>query len=177
MLGHMDDSMTDSPASAPDAWIVKVLPGSASELKDRLLRLAEASGTNLLILRADMTFGLDHITSALYHARKAFTEKRNSSDSLAMETLLYASGERQLSSAIGKMGVRDDTKEVVVIRLVGGEFSPEIGWKTLAQSDPEAGEERYLKFGISREELGTVRRELWPELVLEKVATVDIIKR
>ncbi len=173
----MNDSIADPPACAPEAWIVRVRPGSASELKDRLLRLAEASGTDLLVLRAEMTFGPDHITSALYHAKKAFDEKRNSSDSLAMETLLYASGERQLSSAIDKMGVGDDSEEVVVVRLVDGGFSPEEGWKPLAQWDTETVEERFLRFGISREELGTVRRERWAELVLEKVAAVDIIKR
>ena len=160
-----------------DSWLAHVMEGKAKLLKDELLESAETVGADILVLRGDMVFGPEHIASAAYHAKKAFDEGRNSSDSLAMETLLYASGERQLSSAIGKMGVDDRTSEVVVVRLSGDTFVPEEGWIPLQEAGAEAIHERLLMFGISHEELSTVPEERWPDLVLERVAAVDLIKR
>jgi tRNA threonylcarbamoyladenosine modification (KEOPS) complex Cgi121 subunit len=173
----MNGTKADSPALAPDAWFVKVGPGMAGPLMDRMLRIADESGISLLIIKADMTFGPDHLASAWYHARKAFDEGRNSSDSLAMETLLYASGERQLSSAIRKMGVDGDTTGVVVARLTPGEFEPEEGWIHFADVGQKPEGDRLARFGISPEEMGTIDEEDWLDLVLERVAAVDLIRK
>jgi KEOPS complex subunit Cgi121 len=173
----MNDKMADSPARAPDAWLVRVEPGAAVQLMDRMLRMAEERGISLLVLREEMTFGPDHLASALHHANKAFDEGRNSSDSLAMETLLYASGERQLSSAIRKMGVDGDTTGVVVARLTSGEFEPEDGWIPFADVEQKPEEDRLARFGISPSETGTIDEEDWLDLVLERVAAVDLIRK
>ena len=173
----MSDSKAVSQVPTPDSWLVHVTEGKATRLKDELLGSADTVEAEILVLRGDMTFGPDHIASAAYHARKAFDEGRNSSDSLAMETLLYASGERQLSSAIAKMGVDDRTSEIVVVRLSGDAFVPGDGWTPLAEAGSETTQERLLRFGISREELSTVPMERWRDLVLERVAVVDLIKR
>ncbi|UCE91345.1 MAG: hypothetical protein JSV90_08020 [Methanobacteriota archaeon] len=144
---------------------------------ERTLRMAERRGAMLLFLDEDMTFGADHLTSALHHAKKAFAEGRNSSDSLAMETLLYASGERQLSSAIRKMGVDDETTGVVIARLTEVDVDPETGWTPYRDDLRQPDEERLLRFGISREELATAHETRRLDLVLEKVAAVDLIRK
>ena len=56
------------------------------------------------ILNPVSVFGRDHLVSALGHARRAIEERRNTTDSIEMEFLLYVSGERQISKAIEVAG-------------------------------------------------------------------------
>ena len=123
-----------------------------------------------------MVFGRDHLASAFHHASKAIREGRNSSDSVIMETLLYASGERQLGSAIRKMAVGEETSEIVVASL-GVDIAPQAGWTPLTDAPDHPSDERLMAFGLTGEELGTVRPERRRELVLERVAAVDVLKR
>src|SRR4030066_37882 len=98
--GRMDDIMRATEELA--AWRVRITKGSAQSW---LEKWANQGGrdSDVLVLRSDMVFGLDHIRSALYHAKRAMDQGRNASNTLVMETLLYASGERQLQSAIRKL--------------------------------------------------------------------------
>lgn len=159
------------------AWTVPVSAGDAPSFMERVLRQAAEAGTQVMVARADMVFGKDHLRSALYHAKRALREGSNASDSLAMETLLYASGERQLSSAIKKMSVDGGTLEVVVAAVSDGRFVPGPSWRALDDSPGEAVRERLSRFGIGAGELETVAQDKALELVLEKVASVDILKK
>ncbi|MGD9962730.1 MAG: KEOPS complex subunit Cgi121 [Thermoplasmata archaeon] len=158
------------------AWARRVAKGQAKALMDQCISEAAKSGSEVIVLDGDKVFGVDHLGSALAHASKASAEGRNASDSLAMETLLYASGERQLSSAIGKMGVGPGTTEVV-LAAVRGPFSPGEGWAELPDTDPAPDRARLARFGITEKEMSTVDPGRLSELVLEKVAAVDVIKK
>ena len=138
---------------------------------------AAAAGAEVLVVDGEMIFGADHIASAAFHARKAIREGRNSSDSLTMETLLYASGERQLGRAIDKMSVNEDTMRIVVALLSEGGFDQKEQWHRLPARDSSADIERYVGYGLTMEELDTVRPERRADLVLERVAAVDLLKR
>lgn len=174
--------MTDARSSADDAtrevdaWLVSVPAGRARSLLDTVTKKAAASGASVLVVDADMVFGLDHLRSALYHAKRALDEGSNISDSLAMETLLYASGERQLSSAIRKMSVGDQTERIVVAQL-SGDVTAAVGWIHLKDVPQEISHERLGKFGISETELATIGNRRPEELVLERVAAVDVLKK
>lgn len=159
-----------------EAWVKGVDSGSATQVVESVLGEARASGAEVLLLDGDMVFGTEHLVSALFHATKATEEGRNSSDSLAMETLLYASGERQLSSAIDKMSV-DDTTQRVVLAVLRGTYAPGEGWSRLPQKAGAVDKGRLMAFGVSEAEMGTVGADELPDLVLEKVAAVDVIKR
>ncbi len=156
------------------AWEIDVEGDLAMGFFDTITKEAKAAGADVLVLRSDMIFGLDHLRSALYHAMTSFLEGTNSSDSLAMETLLYASGERQLNSAIRKMSVDASTRRIVVARLQG-DFRPRPGWKELEARASDISKERLIRFGVTEQELSTVRDG--QDLVLEKVAAVDVLKR
>lgn len=169
-----EQDMVEDATKDLKAWTAVVDPGTA---KDLLTRLSRANGTadgDLLIVRADMVFGIGHLRSALYHAKRAVAGSTNSSDSLAMETLLYASGERQLSSAIRKMSAGEGVREVVIASLGGG-LRPEKGWTELEEISGDPPIERLRRFGIEDPELSTCRNP--SELVLERVAAVDILKK
>jgi len=167
--------MTEDPQSTPvDIWTTKVARGGAKALMEKVLE--ESRGSEVLVVDGDMVFGTAHVRSAAMHAAKAIAEGKNSSDSLAMETLLYASGERQLSGAIRKMSVRPET-ERVVLAVVRGRFSPGEGWTRLPEAGPAPDRARLARFGVTETEMSTVSEDRLTELVLEKVAAVDVIKK
>ena len=156
---------------------MEVEPGDAKDVMESVISEAAESGATVLVLDGGMVFGSDHLASAAFHARRAVAEGRNASDSVLMETLLYASGERQLSSAISKMSVSDSTTLVAVALLSGDGFGPGEGWVEMARRPTAADLESLLRFGISPEEIATVGPAEAAELVLERVAAVDLIKK
>lgn len=172
--------MTDDPdlpsPSRLKAWRSVVDPGAAPELMREILKKASVAGAEVLVVDGARVFGLGHLDSAVFHARRAIDEGRNSSDSVAMEALLYASGERQLNSAIAKMGVTEETTEVVAAFLSDEGFDMGVGWEVLP-STWSLDNDRLVAFGITEQELGTVGPERRSELVLEMVAAVDLLKK
>jgi tRNA threonylcarbamoyladenosine modification (KEOPS) complex Cgi121 subunit len=146
-------------------------------MMDSMLKKASATGASILVLDGSVVFGSDHLASALYHARRAVEEGRNASDSLQMETLLYSSGERQLSSAIRKMSVSESTTVVVVARLSEDGFEPGEGWCPLPRRPESVELDSLQRYGIDRSEAETTRADLLSDLILERVANVDLIKK
>jgi tRNA threonylcarbamoyladenosine modification (KEOPS) complex Cgi121 subunit len=174
--GSMDEPTVEGQTDELRAWRVRVLPGKAPEVMDRLISSGMSVETELLVVRADLVFGLVHLRSALYHAKRAIAESRNSSDSLAMETLLYLSAERQLGRAIRKMEINASTGLMVVAQLGGASLEHPGDWDELPESEaPDV--DRLLKFGITEEEMRTVGRDSANELVLERIGSVDITKK
>ena len=159
------------------AWTANVLPGEAEDFMRKTSEMARNSGSQVLVLKGDLVFGSDHVRSAFYHARKAIEEGRNASDSIAMETLLYSSGERQLSAAIKKMSVDKETESVAVVNLSGAHLKPGQDWREMPRIPSAVDPADLRRFGISDSELGTVSEERAVELVLERVAAVDILKK
>jgi len=158
------------------AWTVHMKRGHAKTIMDKILATIPSSEVQVLVARSDAIFGFDHLRSALYHARRAMEDGTNSSDSLAMETLLYASGERQLGTAIKKMSVDSQTEELVVAQLAGHPIEPEEDWRKLDVATGLAAG-RLLRFGLTETELATIGNRSPLELVLEKIAAVDILKK
>jgi tRNA threonylcarbamoyladenosine modification (KEOPS) complex Cgi121 subunit len=172
----MEDPVEESTKDM-QAWLVQVSKGEAKRLQDDAVSNASISGVEVLVLRSDMVFGSDHLRSALFHAKKATSEGRNASESLAMETLLYASGERQLSAAIKKMSIDSSSSEVALVQLTPGRFDTGESWKPMPAVRADVPLEDLSRFGISREELATVKDRRTMDIVLEKVASVDVLKK
>src|SRR3989304_4798972 len=127
------------------------------------------------LLDAGHVVGRDHLLSALEHARRAMDQGTNTTGSLEMEFLLYASGERQISKAIDLTGVRAGRPFVAVL---GGPFIADVlerfGWTR---------DDRFLGAGtVKRRNIGFAPAEIRSagpaatDLVLERVARVDLIK-
>ena len=158
-------------------WKAKVNKGEAPLFLHDQVEPRKERKTQVLVTKAEMIFGVDHLRTALYHAKKAIAEGRNASDSLALETLMYAAGERQLSSALKKMTVDDDTEEVVIAKLSEGAFKPPESWRPFPDMVEGPSRDRLLKFGLTEKELATVGDRHPIELVMEKVAAVDVLKK
>ena len=144
--------------------------------------LAKEYDILIQVFDAEVIYGKNHLISAVEHALRAMDRKTNATNSLAMEILLYASGERQLKIAIPKMGIKKGKKNIAFV-IIKESLSEKIVSDILNQLSLDR-EDKVLqgsidtikKFGISEEEIDTVAKSKYGDLILEKVAMVDIIK-
>ncbi len=131
-----------------------------------------------------------HLYFAVLNALTAFKNRKNISRDLAMETLLYASAQRQIRKATETLGIKSDTTRIAV--LIIGE-KPKIVETTLpkisrladSKEDESVLEMTNKKkvqiqktFGISDEELGTIMKDEKLEdalinLVIERIALLS----
>ncbi|HEX2021832.1 MAG TPA: KEOPS complex subunit Cgi121, partial [Candidatus Thermoplasmatota archaeon] len=106
---------------------------------------------------------------------------RSRASDLATETLVYAAGERQIGRALEKMGLKEGARGIAAVAW-GPEaeaaldaLAAERGWvrddATLDGTDAKLD-----AWGIGAEERAVVPRERWGDLVLERVALVDVLK-
>ena len=147
----------------------------------RMLELAEKYQITIQVINADLVYGKDHLISAVNHANRAFKQDRNSTNSLAMEILLYASGERQIQKAIQKLGITADSQNIALI--FEGKFNDDI-LETILESLNVTRNDKVLegdidtlkKFGFTKKEIDTIPKSSYSHLILEKVAMVDVFK-
>ncbi len=156
---------------------------AGARLKERggapLLERASALGADVVLMDADRVCGVDHLLSAVLHAKRAFERGTASCNTLGMEIILYASGERQITKAKRKMGLGQGTERVALVLLEEGDMDRLIKAMGLERDDALLACTRAKgeAFGISPQELETVGEGRLQDLVLEKVAFVDLLKR
>jgi len=131
------------------------------------------------IFDADIICGRDHVIAAYLHAKKSFDYGKNITRSMDMEILLYVSGKRQIDDAIKFAGAKDNGKYVFLFygksRKDAENFLHELGLKidnTLLRTTIK----KLKKFGVSEKELKTVSKSKYTDLVLEKMAMLDVMK-
>jgi len=138
---------------------------------------------------ARVIYSKEHVISAVNHAKRAFAQKTNATNTLALEILLYAAGERQIQKAIKKTGVKKGKQRIVFVLTnksytstkkkidpaVIHRFS-DLFQLSLDESVIKGNSATLKRFGITQKELSTLPEEKCGDLILEKVALVDIIK-
>ncbi len=138
------------------------------------------SGKEVLLqfLDADKVLGKEHILSAIEHALRAFERKENISSTKAMEILIYVAGEPQINSALAKVGVRDGCKRVALIAHKKMNIEGLLTHLNLKRDDDvlEFKKFKLKESGISDEEISSLDEEKIKDLVLERVAMVDVRK-
>jgi len=155
----------------------------------QILNLSKEYKIVIQVIDADIVYGKNHLISASEHAVRAFGQKKNSTNSLAMEILLYASGERQIQRAIQKVGIKKGNVNIALVfadevqKEKNGKVSDTIVGKilealNLIRDDKvlEGDIDTLRKFGITQQELMTVPEYKHGNLILERVAMVDVIK-
>lgn len=155
----------------------------------QLLQFSKEEHLIIQAFDATVIYSKDHLISATAHAKRAFLQGTNATNSLALEILLYAAGERQIQKAIKKMGVKKGEQQIVFIltdpihqrtdRNAGRAVIQRL-LKTfqLTLDENVINGDRYTlkRFGINDEELSTMPEEKYGDLILEKIALVDVIK-
>lgn len=168
---------------------IQITGGSVyiTDLESFLRKLSDIGRTHnatVQALNADLISGSRHLLFAVGKAIRSFGSGRNTANNLGMEIMLYASGNLQIGRALG-MGVRNGINRVAVVVAgkngVDGAIS-EVN-EMLDFVDPgvleysKAKQDSLLElFNITHDELDAVGESKMPELVLERVALVDVIK-
>jgi len=166
--------------------------GTLKDIDGFVQQLLVFSNKEHLVIQAfdaAMIYNIDHLVSATIHAKRAFEQGTNTTNSLALEILLYAAGERQIQKAIRKTGVKKGKHPLAFVlthptseknnrNVEGAVLHRLLQTFHLTRDDTVLkGNRATLKrFGITDAELSTIPEEKYGELVLEKVALVDVIK-
>jgi KEOPS complex subunit Cgi121 len=139
-------------------------------------------GSVIVLLNADNMAGIAHAESAILHAFRAYREKTTISNSLEMEVLLYAAGSRQCSVAT-RFGIHRGWNRVYLCicppdSRVWGLLCPLVtevheDWE---QIDVEKACRLRELFSITPEELRAVGTGSIRELVLERVALLEVYR-
>ncbi|NMA10730.1 MAG: hypothetical protein GX932_06930 [Methanomicrobiales archaeon] len=146
--------------------------------------IADEFETHIILFDADRLTGREHVEAALRHARRSWAGGEPIANSLEMEALLYAAGTRQcqVASSFGihpgenrsyvavcppAPGVRD--RLAGLVKIVRDEQGEE-------EIDPEKRALLADLFSITPEEVAVVGEDRFRELVIERVALLDIYR-
>jgi KEOPS complex subunit Cgi121 len=154
----------------PDRYLMKVR------------QISNRYGVRIVLFNAEMMAGMTHVCSALRHAFRAFDRGSAISNSPEMEALLYASGSRQCRSGL-RFGIHPGKNRVYLCVCPGdgnalddllkdGTISHE-DWNVLS---PEKVELLTDLFGITQEELDVSGRDRITDLILERVALLEVYR-
>jgi KEOPS complex subunit Cgi121 len=158
-----------------------------NDLIERVNTFAELNDIEVQLFDARLIFGSEHLQSAFEHAKRSFQKGESATHSFGMELLFYASGERQITKAIKKMGIKKDVNSIISafifsphlnnhIDIIIDNFIKEFSLKkndSLIQPD----ETMLSMYGISKKAVSTVQDNQIFQLILEKIALVDAIKK
>jgi KEOPS complex subunit Cgi121 len=138
--------------------------------------------TVIVLLNADNMAGVAHVESAILHAFRAWKKKTCISNSLEMEVLLSASGSRQCSVAT-RFGVHEGWNRVYLCicppdNRVWDLLCPQLtevqeDWELI---DAEKASRLMELFSITQEELSVVGAGGIRDLVLERVALLEVCR-
>lgn len=144
----------------------------------RLQRAARDRHGEAQAFDADLVFGEDHLLSAWEKAERAYRRGRNVARDRMVEALLFASGERQITAALDKMGLKPGSDTMVLLTAMEGKAEDLLDALDLERDDAlVAGRlERLAAFGIGRAEIETVPEGDVFDLVLERVALVETLR-
>lgn len=167
--------------------------GCIEDVESFILQLLSFSKKENIVIQtfdASAIYSPDHLISATQHAKRSFQQGTNTTNSLSLEILLYASGERQIEKALKKIGVKKGQQRIAFVLTEGlnrkrnvsiSEVLKKKLLRTLhLQLDEKAicGDKKTLKrFGITEKELSTVPERRYGDLILEKIALVDVKKK
>lgn len=165
---------------------------SVSDFLAVLNGIAQDYAVTIQALDATLIAGEGHITSAVQKAIRAVEASQSITNDLGLEILLYAAGKRQIERALA-MGVTEgENKVAVVIVDVAGEkdleaVAEDVKRKTGIEEVPlqelEVNQNNEHKranlkqfFAITDAELNAVGEQKLQQLVLERVALLDVLK-
>lgn len=162
--------------------MIQILEGSIfieepDDFLQKLKNMSKEKNLALQALDADKIAGEEHIRFAVEKAVNSFKTGTNIANDLAKEIMLYAAGTRQISRAV-KLGIHKGENNIVLVAVGDVDLSgfEEIELKEVLAYNASKKEALMKAFGITDMELEAVGEEKLPELVLERVALVDIIK-
>lgn len=160
---------------------------SSAEAFLKACRKKNVQNVDVQFFDAELIATQEHLYFAVMNALQAFKNETNVSKSLAMETMLYVSAQRQIQKAIQRCGIKPETTNMAVV-LIGEdpaklkeallEITSFVGSQPdddVLKMSPSKAEKIKEAFQISDEETETVAKngniqEALVNLVIEHVA-------
>ena len=143
----------------------------------------KTKGIPIQFFDAGLVAGWEHVYFAVLNALKAFEGRLNISNSLAVEALLYASAQRQISKAVDLLGIKPESPHVVVLVLAETKQGINTALEIVSQLMPGERDDGVLE--LTDEKVEDIRRlfgisdlELEAKLEkkgLEKEALIDLV--
>ena len=132
---------------------------------------------------ANLIAGPEHLYFATLNALKAFESNLNISNSLAVETLLYASAQRQIKKAVELLGIKAESSKVAVLVIAETEAKARETLESISKLIPGLCDDNVIelsdeKFEIIRELFGISDLELEAKMEkkgFEKEALVNLV--
>ena len=157
-----------------EMWDVNV-QGMVNCIEEFYQDMRKEGGGSIINIGSRMCHGA-RPTTAAYAASKAGLLALTKT--LAVEFVLYASGERQIGDALAKMGIRDGTTQFAVVAFGSVDIATALDALALTRDDSvlEASRQKLRAFGVSKAEIDSVPEDRQADLVLERVAMVDLLK-
>ena len=104
-----------------------------SNIEDFFQTVQKKTGnTQVQFFDASLTAGWQHLYFAALNALNAFKNKRNFSNSLAIETLLFASAQRQIKKAMDMIGIKPAMSHVAVLVVAENEAKASAALETIS---------------------------------------------
>jgi tRNA threonylcarbamoyladenosine modification (KEOPS) complex Cgi121 subunit len=125
-------------------------PAFISALQKDLPKDVEAQ-----LLEADLVASWQHLYFAVLNALMAHKNKRNISKSLAVETVLYASAQRQIKKAIDAIGVKPDSKNIAGVIISENAGSTKTGLSAIIKCLGAQPDETVLE--VSKTKISRIR--------------------
>jgi len=132
----------------------------------------------ILALDADKLAGEKHLMFAIEKAMNSLKTGRNIATDPGKEIMLYAAGTRQINRAM-KIGVHNGKNNIALVAIgenIDLSAFNEITPGNVLQYDRSKNRMLMDFFNITHEETQAVGEDKIPELVLERVALVDVMK-
>ena len=127
--------------------------------------------------------GKEHLYFAALNALKAFEQKKNISSNLAIETLLYASAQRQIRKAVEMLGIKRDSSQIVILIIGKSKHETSSSLKVISRLIPCERDDNV--FDLTDEKIGNIKKlfsisdlEIGAKLRrkgLEKEALADLV--
>jgi KEOPS complex subunit Cgi121 len=143
----------------------------------------KTEGVSIQFFNANLIAGPEHLYFAALNALKAFEGNLNISNSLAMETLVYACAQRQIRKAVELLGIKDESSEVAVLVLAETEAKVRETLEAISEFIHGTRDDNVIqlsdeKFEIIKEFFGISKFELEAKLEkkgFEKEALINLV--
>ncbi|MDO9034616.1 MAG: KEOPS complex subunit Cgi121 [Methanoregula sp.] len=178
---HLQDAVPAG-AHACDVRTATCFVGDSIAFLKKIRAIAESFDTHIICFNDSMLAGKQHARAALRHAVRSFHNGSMVSNTIEMEALLFAAGSRQCSVA-ALFGVHEGENTMFVCCYPARDGV----WDALTPLMVVTDENRdiidtpkrvYLMklFGITEEEIATCSGDCMTELVLERIALLEVYR-
>jgi KEOPS complex subunit Cgi121 len=183
--GRSDSPIQDAVQDSDHACDVRTATCFVSDqiaFLQKIRNIAELFDTHIICFNSGMLAGKRHARTALRHAVRSFHNGSMVSNTLEMEALLFAAGSRQCSVA-ALFGVHDGDNTMFVCCYptrdsVWDALTPLMSITDENRDHIDPHKRAYLMkhFGITEEEIATCSGDCITELVLERIALLEVYR-